>query len=81
MYSQVKNKSVKKLFLLFSVAPEIKSRGGDANLERGQRFVLECQASGTPTPTVEWKRGGEVDLRQQVLVTYLSPCIIIPGAL
>ena len=73
---KLKIKSIKKLFLLFSVAPEIESQGGDANLKRGQRFVLKCLASGTPTPTVEWKRGGEVDPRQQVLVTYLSPCII-----
>lgn len=48
----------------FSVAPKITSQGGDEELTRGDNFKLECKATGTPTPDVQWKRNGDYDPRQ-----------------
>ena len=54
--------------LSLSVAPKITSDGTDKILAKGKKFTLECEATGSPTPTVVWKRNGEIDPRQKVIL-------------
>ena len=49
------------------MAPKITSDGTDKILKKGQAFTLECEATGSPTPTVVWKRNGQIDPRQKVI--------------
>ena len=61
------------------MAPKITSKGGDQDLNRGDDFTLECKATGTPILVVVWKRNGERDPRQEVMLCdsdfhLISPC-------
>ena len=62
------------------MAPEITSDGTDKILSGGQKFTLECKATGSPTPTVVWKRNGEIDPRQKV-ISYACYLLCITGSL
>lgn len=46
----------------FLVPPRWQIEPTDANVSAGQDVVLNCQATGYPTPTVVWKKsiGGQV---------------------
>ena len=55
----------------------INPQKGDEELARGADFTLKCEATGTPPPNVVWKRNGERDPRQEVMlcnINLISPC-------
>ena len=69
------------VWLSLSVAPRITSDGTDQILKKGQKFTLECEATGSPTPTVVWKRNGQIDPRQKVISYVFYVLCILTGSL
>ena len=69
------------VWLSLSVAPKITSDGTDQILKKGQKFTLECEATGSPRLTVVWKRNGQIDPRQKVISYVFYVLCILTGSL
>ena len=51
------------------MAPRILSTGGEYKAIENTSLILECQAEGSPPPTIEWKKDGHVLNSQHSIMT------------
>ena len=54
------------------VKPQIINLEKVKELEKGDSYQLTCSATGTPLPTVVWRRGGVQDPRQVVSISIIE---------
>ena len=63
-------------------APSVVVSPKEANYDEGQRMVLRCQASGVPSPQIQWTKDGSVFYGDNIRVVADANIVfkqVIPG--